>query len=68
VIAIATNTMHRVYDQVQAAVSVPLISVLDVTADAIQSRELTTVGLLGTRYTMEDRSTRMPYPGAASTC
>jgi aspartate racemase len=62
VIAIATNTMHRVYDQVQAAVSVPLISVLDVTADAIQSRELTTVGLLGTRYTMEGPL----YPDALS--
>jgi aspartate racemase len=53
VIVIATNTMHRVYDQVQAAVDVPVISVLDVTAKAIQEQGLTTVGLLGTRYTME---------------
>jgi aspartate racemase len=53
VIAIATNTMHRVYDQVQAAVQVPVISVLEVTADAIQAQGITAVGLLGTRYTME---------------
>jgi aspartate racemase len=53
VIVIATNTMHRVYNQVQAAVDVPIISVLDVTAKAIQKQGLTTVGLLGTRYTME---------------
>jgi aspartate racemase len=53
VIAIATNTMHRVYEQVQAAVQVPVISVLDVTADAIQTQGLAAVGLLGTRYTME---------------
>jgi aspartate racemase len=64
VIAIATNTMHRVYDQVQASVKVPVISVLDVVADAIQSAELQTVGLLGTRYTMEGPL----YPDALSRC
>jgi len=62
VIAIATNTMHRVYDQVQAAVSVPVISVLEVTADAVQALGLTGVGLLGTRYTMESSL----YPDALS--
>jgi aspartate racemase len=53
VIVIATNTMHRVYPEVQAAVKVPVISVLDVVADAIHAAGLQTVGLLGTRYTME---------------
>lgn len=53
VIVIATNTMHRVYDPVQAAVQVPVINLLDVVASAILSAGLKTVGLLGTRYTME---------------
>jgi aspartate racemase len=52
-ILIATNTMHLVFEQVQAAVDVPMLSLLDATADAIQARGLRTVGLLGTRFTME---------------
>jgi aspartate racemase len=52
-ILIATNTMHIVYDQVQSAVDVPVLSLLDATARAIQQRGLDTVGLLGTRFTME---------------
>ncbi|MGD9405196.1 MAG: aspartate/glutamate racemase family protein [Anaerolineae bacterium] len=53
VILIATNTMHLVFDEVQARVEVPMLSLLDATADAIQGRGLSTVGLLGTRFTME---------------
>ena len=53
VLLIATNTMHLVVDQVQAGVSVPVLSLLDVVADAILARGLRTVGLLGTRFTME---------------
>lgn len=53
VILIATNTMHYVFEQVQASVSVPMISLLDAVADAITARGLHTVGLLGTRFTME---------------
>ena len=53
VIVIATNTMHLVVDQVQAAVTVPVLSLLDVVADAILARGMRTVGLLGTRFTME---------------
>lgn len=52
-IVIATNTMHIVYDEVQAAVEVPVLSLLDVVARAIAARGMTTVGLLGTRFTME---------------
>jgi aspartate racemase len=52
-IIIATNTMHLVFDQVQASVGVPMISLLDAVGDAIQAQGLKTVGLLGTRFTME---------------
>jgi len=52
-LVIATNTMHVVAPQVQAAVSIPLIHVADATADAVRAAGLDTVALLGTRYTME---------------
>jgi aspartate racemase len=53
VILIATNTMHLVFDEVQARIEVPMLSLLDATAEAILARGLQTVGLLGTRFTME---------------
>jgi aspartate racemase len=52
-ILIATNTMHIVFDQVQASVDVPMLSLLDAVGDTINSQGLATVGLLGTRFTME---------------
>jgi aspartate racemase len=52
-IIIATNTMHLVFDQVQANVNVPMLSLLDAVGEAIQERGIQTVGLLGTRFTME---------------
>jgi len=52
-ILIATNTMHLVFDQVQASVQTPMLSLLDAVAEAILARGLETVGLLGTRFTME---------------
>jgi len=52
-ILIATNTMHKLAPQVQSAVGVPLLHIADVTAHAISGRGLRTVGLLGTRFTME---------------
>ena len=50
---IATNTMHIVFDEVRDASPLPLLSIIDATAAAIQAAGLTTVGLLGTRFTME---------------
>lgn len=50
---ICTNTMHRVADQVEAAVSVPLLHLADATADAVRAAGLRRVGLLGTAFTME---------------
>jgi aspartate racemase len=52
-VLIGTNTMHRVAAEVQAAVSIPLLHIADVTADAIERADLDVVGLLGTRFTME---------------
>lgn len=50
---IATNTMHKVFDDVQASVDIPLLSLLDAVGDAIAGQGLDVVGLLGTRFTME---------------
>lgn len=50
---ICTNTMHKMADDVQAAVDIPLLHIADATAQAIQAQKLHTVGLLGTNYTME---------------
>jgi aspartate racemase len=51
---IATNTMHIVFDEVQKAVRMPL-SVVDATAEAIQTAGVNLVGLLGTVFTMRER-------------
>ena len=50
---ICTNTMHKVADQVQAAVGIPLLHLGDPTAQAVARVGLATVGLLGTAFTME---------------
>ncbi len=52
-VLICTNTMHKVYDDVQAAVSIPLLHLGDATAAAFRAAGLTRVGLLGTAFTME---------------
>ena len=52
-VVIATNTMHKVVDEIQAQIDIPILSLLDVVGDAITARGLGTVGLLGTRFTME---------------
>jgi aspartate racemase len=53
VLVLCTNTMHKVADQVQAAVRIPLLHLADVTAIAVHAAGLSTVGLLGTAFTME---------------
>ncbi|MEV1047777.1 aspartate/glutamate racemase family protein [Streptomyces sp. NPDC049916] len=52
-VLICTNTMHKVFDTVAAAVSVPLLHLADATADAVRAAGLERVGLLGTAFTME---------------
>jgi len=51
-ILICTNTMHKVFDQVQAAVNVPLVHIAEATADALEKEHIRSVALLGTKYTM----------------
>ena len=50
---LCTNTMHKVADQVQAAVGIPFLHIADVAAAAVARADLDTVGLLGTAFTME---------------
>ena len=51
---ICANTMHRMADEVQAAVAIPLIHVADATAAAVRATGVERPLLLGTRYTMEE--------------
>lgn len=50
---LCTNTMHKVADAIEAASALPLLHIADPTAAAIQAAGLQRVGLLGTRFTME---------------
>ncbi|MDW7755984.1 MAG: aspartate/glutamate racemase family protein [Brevefilum sp.] len=52
-LVICTNTMHRMAPEVSSAITIPLLHIIDATADAIHKKGLDTVGLLGTRFTME---------------
>ena len=54
VIGLATNTIHKVATPILAAVSVPFIHIAEPTADALLADGFTRVGLLGTRFTMEE--------------
>jgi aspartate racemase len=52
-LVLCTNTMHKVAPAIEQAVGIPLLHIADPTAAAIQAAGLSTVGLLGTRFTME---------------
>ena len=51
---ICTNTMHKMADEVQRNIHIPLLHIADATAEDIKARGLRRVGLLGTRFTMEE--------------
>lgn len=51
---ICTNTMHKMAEEVQASLDIPLLHIADATAGAIKAQKLTKIGLLGTRFTMEE--------------
>lgn len=53
-VVICTNTMHRMADEVEASIGIPLLHVVDAAARAVTARRVKTVGLLGTRFTMEE--------------
>ena len=52
-LVLCTNTMHIVAADIEAAVSIPLLHLADATAEAVVAAKVTTVGLLGTAFTME---------------
>src|SRR6478735_8470511 len=52
-LVLCTNTMHKVADQIQAGITIPLLHIADVTAQAVTAAGLSTTGLLGTAFTME---------------
>lgn len=52
-LVLCTNTMHKVGPAIEAAVRIPLFHIADPTALAIKQAGFSTVGLLGTRFTME---------------
>jgi aspartate racemase len=52
-VVLCTNTMHKVAPAIERALTVPLLHIADATATAVKGAGLRTVGLLGTRFTME---------------
>ncbi|HEY4076638.1 MAG TPA: aspartate/glutamate racemase family protein, partial [Rhizomicrobium sp.] len=52
-LVLCTNTMHRLADTLQAAVSIPLLHIADPTAERIKKAGFKRIGLLGTAFTME---------------
>lgn len=60
-ILIASNTMHRVYDEVAAAVSVPVLHIADAGAERVAADGRTRVALLGTDFTMTQPFVRERY-------
>jgi aspartate racemase len=53
-IVLCTNTMHKLAEEIQAGITIPLLHIADAAADRIIQAGLSTVGLLGTRFTMEE--------------
>jgi len=52
-VVLCTNTMHKVAEKIQAGINIPLLHIADATADDILLNNIKNIGLLGTRYTME---------------
>lgn len=53
-IVLCTNTMHKVAAEIESAVRIPLLHIADATAGQVSSRGFKKIGLLGTRFTMEE--------------
>ncbi len=53
-IVLCTNTMHKAAEEIQAHVKIPFLHIADATAEKIEGSGIKTVGLLGTRFTMEE--------------
>ncbi len=52
-VMIGANTMHKIADEVQAAITIPIINIADAVAEVIRIKNLKKVALLGTKYTMQ---------------
>jgi len=52
-LVICTNTMHKVAPRIEEAIGIPLLHIADATAEEIKKQGMKTVGLLGTKFTME---------------
>ncbi|HEU0293231.1 MAG TPA: aspartate/glutamate racemase family protein [Anaerolineales bacterium] len=53
-IVLCTNTMHKVAEEIQAGVKIPLLHIADATAELVKVSGIQNIGLLGTRFTMEE--------------
>ena len=53
-IVICTNTMHKVAEEIQASIQIPLLHIADGTAQKVKEVGIQRIGLLGTRFTMEE--------------
>ncbi|MCK5222369.1 MAG: aspartate/glutamate racemase family protein [Candidatus Aminicenantes bacterium] len=53
-LVICTNTIHKFADHIQNSLSIPLLNIIDATAEKIKERGFKTIGLLGTRFTMQE--------------
>lgn len=53
-LVLCTNTMHKTAPEIQKHIHIPLLHIADATAEAIKRRGIERIGLLGTRFTMED--------------
>jgi len=52
-VLLCTNTMHKVFGEIQGKIHIPLLHIADVTSQEIKAKGLERIGLLGTRFTME---------------
>ena len=52
-VLICTNTIHKIADEVQNSINIPLLHIADATAESIKEKKLKTIGLLGTQFVME---------------
>ncbi|MBX3698255.1 MAG: aspartate/glutamate racemase family protein [Dokdonella sp.] len=66
-LVLCTNTMHKVSTAIEEATTIPLLHIADATAKAIHAAGISRVGLLGTRFTMEQPfyRNRLSFPHAA---
>ena len=53
-VVICTNTMHKMYNDVQDKIKIPILHIADATAEKIKAKGLNKIGLLGTKFTMEE--------------